>query len=82
MDAIITATLFDDNGDAFEQSFEVERRFSVKGKEYLALVPTDNDSDVYLFDFIEHDGKISLLEIEDDDVYEQVADTYEAMMEA
>ncbi len=81
MEQTLTVTLFDDNGNPFEQTFTVERKFTVDKKEYLALVPTDNDADVYLFDFKEIDSKITLLEIEDDDLYDRVASVYESMME-
>ncbi len=76
----ITATLVDENGNEFEQVFTVERKFTVKEKEYLALIPTDDEENVYLFDFTEIEGETVLVEIESDDEYDRVAEAYEALM--
>ncbi len=76
----ITATLFDENDNEFEQTFTVERRFTVDGKEYLALIPVEDEENVYLFDFTDHNGNINLIEIESDDEYDRVAEVYETLM--
>ena len=76
----ITATLLDENGNEMEQVFTIERKFEVKGKEYLALIPADDEENVYLFDFTEIEGEIVLIEIESDEEYDQAAEAYEALM--
>ncbi len=81
MDSLITATILDENGNECEQTFSVERRFQVSDKEYLALIPVDDDDMIYLFAFAEENGNITLLEIESDEEYETVAAAYEGMME-
>ncbi len=81
MEQTITATLLDENNNEFEQTFTVERKFEVADKEYLALIPAEDEDNVYLFDFEEIDGTITLKEIESDEEYDRVADAYEALME-
>lgn len=80
MEQQITATVFDENGNQCEQTFWVEREFSVDGKGYLALIPTDDDDLVYLFAYQKTNEDITLIEIEDDDEYDRVADAYEHLM--
>jgi uncharacterized protein YrzB (UPF0473 family) len=80
MENQITAVVLDDNGNECEQTFSVERKFSVDNKEYLALIPVEDDDMIYLFAFTETDGKVELLEIEDDDEYDRVAEVYENLM--
>ena len=43
MNKEIIATLTDENGETFTQSYTVEREFQVKGHSYLALIPKDDD---------------------------------------
>jgi uncharacterized protein YrzB (UPF0473 family) len=80
MNEKITATVLDENGNECEQTFLVERKFSVKDKEYLALIPMEDDNLIFLFAFTEQDGKIELVEIEDDAEYDRVAEIYENLM--
>ena len=80
MENQITAVVLDDNGNECEQTFSVERKFAVDNKEYLALIPIEDDDMIYLFAFTETDGKVELLEIEDDDEYDRVAEVYENLM--
>ena len=76
----ITATLLDENNNEFEQTFTIERKFTVDNKEYLALIPIEDEENVYLFDFTEADGNITLAEIESDAEYDRVAEIYEEQM--
>ena len=59
--------------------------FSVQGKDYIALVAEDSedeDDNVFLYRFIqEEDGEPQLLNIEDDDEFEAVADAFEEMLD-
>ena len=81
MNKEIIATLTDENGETFTQGYTVEREFQVKGHSYLALIPKDDDDNVFLFDYQEENGNIQLLEIEDDDLFDDVAHTYEKLLE-
>lgn len=77
----ITATVYDETGTPSEQTFWIERQFTVENKGYLALIPVDDDDLVYLFAYTQTEGTVTLVEIEDDDEYDRVAEVYEAMMD-
>ena len=77
----ITATVYDENGTPSEQTFLIERQFTVANKGYLALIPVDDDDLIYLFAYTQTDGVVTLVEIEDDDEYDRVAKAYEAMLD-
>lgn len=81
MNKEIIATLTDENGETFTQEYTVERKFQVQGHDYLALIPKEDDDNVYLFDFKEENGDVVLLEIEDDDVFDAVALAYEKLLD-
>ncbi len=81
MNKEILATLTDENGEAFTQAYIVEREFKVNSHSYLALIPKEDDDNVYLFDYVEENETIVLLEIEDDDIFDEVALAYEKLME-
>lgn len=76
----ITAQLTDEAGEIYSQTFLIERKFKVKQTEYLALIPKENDDDVYLFRFQEKNSHITLLEIESDEEYDEAAQTYETLL--
>ncbi len=81
MNKEIIATLTDESGESFTQTYMVEREFSVKGHSYLALIPKDDDDNVFLFDYKEDNGNVILLEIEEDDEFDAVAIAYEKLLE-
>lgn len=62
--------------------------FSVDDKEYIALQPEEGEEDgeddnVFLYRFIQgDDDEPQLLNIEDDDEFEAVADAFEEMLDA
>lgn len=60
--------------------------FSVDGKDYIALQPEEGEEDddnVFLYRYIqEEDGEPQLLNIEDDDEFEAVADAFEEILDA
>lgn len=59
--------------------------FSVDDKDYIALQPEEGDEDdnVFLYRYIqEEDGEPQLLNIEDDDEFEAVADAFEEILDA
>ena len=49
--------------------------FEVDGKEYIALLPVEDET-VLIYEYTEKDGNIELGLIEDDDVFEKVSDTF------
>ena len=50
--------------------------FEVEGKEYIALLPVEDET-VLIYEYNEkEDGNIELGLIEDDDVFEKVSDTF------
>jgi uncharacterized protein YrzB (UPF0473 family) len=60
--------------------------FSVDGKDYIALQPEEGeeeDDNVFLYRYIqEDDGEPQLLNIEDDDEFEAVADAFEELLDS
>ena len=74
-DATIILTLDDDT----EIECRVETVFTVDDMDYVALKPYDSEiGGVYLYRFSQADGDISLTNIEDEEEFELVADTYDA----
>jgi len=58
--------------------------FTVDGKDYIALQPIEGDEEdnVFLYRFIDHEGEDpELLNIEDDDEFDAVADAFEQMLD-
>lgn len=62
--------------------------FPVEDKDYIALVPVDNEDDdeegeIFLYQFIEHENEeIELLNIENDDEFEAVSDAFDELMDS
>lgn len=60
--------------------------FTVDNKEYIALQPEDGeeeDDNVFLYRYIqEDDGEPQLLNIDDDDEFEAVADAFEELLDS
>lgn len=61
--------------------------FPVAEKDYIALIPVDSEeaeeSEIFLYQFIEHDDdEIELLNIDDDDVFEAVSDAFDELMDS
>jgi uncharacterized protein YrzB (UPF0473 family) len=60
--------------------------FTVDNKEYIALQPEESeeeDDNVFLYRYIqEDDGEPQLLNIEDDDEFEAVADAFEELLDS
>ena len=57
--------------------------FALNGKDYIALVPVDEESDdVYLYRYHDlADEEFEFLDIEDDDEFEQVSKEFERIIE-
>ena len=79
-DDIITLTL--DDGKEIECA--VLAVFPVNDNNYIALLPQDADDEgeVYLYRFIQHDDdEIELINIEDDDDFDAVSDAFDEMLD-
>ena len=79
-DDIITLTL--DDGKEIECA--VLAVFPVNDNNYIALLPQDADDEgeVYLYRFIQHDDdEIELINIEDDDEFDAVSDAFDGMLD-
>ena len=81
----ITVTLTLDNDEVIECA--VLTIYSVDDKEYIALLPLDEDGDneegdVYIYRYVEtEDGEPTLENIEDDDEYEAAADAFDEWLD-
>ena len=67
--------------DGQSQECEILGIFEVEGKEYIALLPTEEGSeDVYLYGYKEvGDDEFELIDIEDDAEFEKVSKEFEAL---
>ena len=81
----VTVTLTLDNDEEIECA--VLTIYSVDNKEYIALLPLDEegdheDGDVFIYRYIEtEDGEPTLENIEDDDEYEAAADAFDEWLD-
>lgn len=80
----MTVTLTLDDGSELE--CVVLTIFPVEERQYIALLPIDEiegeDGEVYLYRFNElEDGELELLNIEDDEEYEKVADAFDEFLD-
>lgn len=81
----VTVTLTLDNDEVVECA--VLTIYSVDDKEYIALLPLDEegdneDGDVYIYRYVEtKDGEPTLENIEDDDEYEAAADAFDEWLD-
>ncbi len=80
----VTVTLTLDNDEEIE--CVVLTIYEVDGKEYIALLPineegTEEDGEVYIYRYKEVDGEPTLDNIEDDDEYEAAADAFDEWLD-
>ena len=81
----VTVTLTLDNDEEIECA--VLTIYSVDNKEYIALLPLDEDGDneegdVFIYRYVEtEDGEPTLENIEDDDEYEAAADAFDEWLD-
>lgn len=85
-DGYVTIELTLDNDEVIQCA--ILTVFEAGGKEYIALVPLDDnmefdaDSDIYLYRYSEDkNGEPELGNIEDDDEYEAAADAFDEWMD-
>ena len=81
---VMTVTLTLDDDSVVE--CEVITIYEANGKDYIALLPLDENGesesgDVYLYRYAEVDGEPTLENIEDDDEYEIAADAFDEWMD-
>ena len=75
---IITLT---DEETGEDQDFEVIADGTVDGKNYFALIPTNDDGEEYVILEYKEDGDDVILEtIEDDEVFEKVEDYFNDLL--
>lgn len=77
---IMTITL----EDGTEVECAIIAIFPVQDKDYIALLPLENqeDGEVFLYGFDEHeDGSFELLSIESDDEYEEVTKAFDEILD-
>lgn len=85
-DEFDTMTLTLDDGSEIECG--VLAIFPVQNKQYIALVPLNEEDDseegeVYLYCYVEdEEGEIQLIKIEEDDEYEAVADAFDELLDS
>ena len=80
----VTVTLTLDHDEEVECA--VLTIYTVDNKDYIALLPLDEegdneDGDVYLYRYAEVDGEPTLENIEDDDEYEAAADAFDEWLD-
>lgn len=85
-EAMDTVTLLLDNDESVECA--ILCILPVQGKDYIALLPLDDEEDteeesrVFLYQYIEHeDGEPELANIDDDEEFEIVADAYDEWLD-
>ena len=81
---VLTVTLTLDDDEVVECA--VLTTYEANGKEYIALLPLDENGesesgDVYLYRYAEVDGEPTLENIVDDDEYEIAADAFDEWMD-
>ncbi len=84
MEEVITVTLTLDDDEVVECA--VLTTYTANGKEYIALLPLDENGesesgDVYLYRYSETDGEPTLENIVDDEEYEIAADAFDEWMD-
>ena len=83
-EAQITVTLTLENNEEIDCA--VLTTYSANGRDYIALLPLDEDGesadgDVFLYRYEEVDGEPTLDNIEDDEEYEIAADAFDEWMD-
>ena len=76
-DEIITLEF--DEGDSFECG--IMGVFDLDDKQYIALEPLDESSDVYLYGYVPTDDDFELLDIPEED-FDRVAAEFDRLMDA
>ena len=74
---VVTLPLFDEEGNKVE--FEVITKLDIEEKEYIIVVPKDEDVDeaVCLRIDVDENGEEVLVPVEDDEEFQKVSEAYE-----
>ena len=78
----VTLTFESEDGSEVEEvECEVYGVFTCDGKEYIALLPTDDEDDVYIYGYKElEDGDYDLIDL-DDEEFEKAADALDKLLD-
>lgn len=68
-----------DDGEGFECG--IIGVFAVDGKDYIALEALDGSDDVYLYGYQEKGEDFDLLDIEDQETFDRVAEEFDSLMD-
>ena len=60
-----------------EQDCECLGIMEFEGKEYMALFPLDDSEDGYIFEYVEDGDEFELHDIEDDALFERIAEEFD-----
>lgn len=64
--------------DGSSTACEVQGIFELDGEEYIALLPEEDEENVYLYGYKEYDdGTYELLDIDDDELFDRVGARYD-----
>lgn len=68
-----------DDGEGFDCG--IIGVFEVDGKDYIALEALDGSDDVYLYGYEEKGDDFDLLDIEDQETFDKVAEEFDSLMD-
>lgn len=69
--------------DGTKMNCEIMGIFDYKDRDYIALIPDDGSDDVYIYGYEEdEDGEFELLDIVDDELFKNVANEFQSIMES
>ncbi|MGI6021486.1 MAG: DUF1292 domain-containing protein [Lachnospiraceae bacterium] len=68
--------------DGVTEECEIICRFEYDSNSYLALLPEGKTDDVYLYGYVEEGEEIQLIDIEDDDLFDNVCKVFDEIMDA
>lgn len=68
-----------DDGESFDCG--IIGVFAVDGKDYIALEALDGSDDVYLYGYQENGEDFDLLDIEDQETFDRVAEEFDSLMD-
>lgn len=68
-----------DDGEGFDCG--IIGVFAVDGKDYIALEALDGSDDVYLYGYQEKGEDFDLLDIEDQETFDRVAEEFDSLMD-
>ncbi len=80
-DQMITLTVMDEEGNSQDCDFRAVAVYEAKGQKYVALTPDldvpELEADIFLFRFLEEDGRATVEEIVEDEEFAMAADAFQ-----